>query len=287
MKIKLHSANSFTEIGNRENNEDNLFPPVGQSSINDSLFLVCDGVGGHYGGEIASTLACEYIPIYFNQNPTCSIDNQYVEQAIDYARQAIKAEQINQGIYGMSTTLTLLHFGDSGATVAHLGDSRIYHLRSGKIIWQSDDHSYVNSLVKTGMITKEEARNHPHRNQITRSLNADEDNSDDCAEIYQIADIQSGDYFFMCSDGVLEQICYDELLEFFIYSDSINSNFERLEAIREKCVSNTNDNFTAYLIQIEVVEDVTCNHNPPSETKTIPKKNYLQNILSPFLNIFK
>lgn len=287
MKIKLHSANSFTEIGNRENNEDNLFPPVGESSINDSLFLVCDGVGGHYGGEIASALACEYIPSYFNQNPTYSIDNQYVESAIDYAREAIKAEQISRGIYGMSTTLTLLHFGDSGATVAHIGDSRIYHLRNGKILWQSDDHSYVNDLVKTGMITKEEARTHSRRNQITRSLNGDEDTSNDCAEIYQIADIQAWDYFFMCSDGVLEQVDYDELLEFFIYSESFNSNFERIVAIREKCYGKTHDNFTAYLIQIEAVEDEAYNHTVPSTPKTIRRKNYLQRVLSPILDIFK
>lgn len=288
MKIKLHSTDSFTEIGNRENNEDNLFPLVSESSINDTLFLVCDGVGGLYGGEIASALACEYIPIYFQQNSVASIDTQYVEQAISYARQAIKEEQQKRSMFGMSTTLTLLHFGDKGATVAHLGDSRIYHLRNGKIIWQSDDHSYVNSLLKTGMITKEESRTHPRRNQITRCLNGDEEDSNDKPEITQITDLRDSDYFFMCSDGVLEQIYYDELLEFFIYSDSFNSNSERLEAIREKCYGKTQDNFTAYLIQVETVENDTDFYpsrlfQDQEANSTNNKKNYLLPI---FTSIF-
>lgn len=253
MKITIHKPECFTEIGQRANNEDNLYPSVGEASGEDRLFLVCDGVGGENGGEIASAIACHYIPEYFRQFPKEVSNAEFVEKALKQARQAIMLEQDKKVMTGMSTTLTLLHFHEQGATIAHIGDSRVYQLRNGKIIHITEDHSLVNSLIKAGMITKEQGQNHPKRNVITRSLNSDDDDSDDEAEVVSITDIQAGDYFFMCTDGVLEKID-EELLTRYLFDTAFSNNAERMAAIREHCYGDTRDNFTAYLIQVASVE---------------------------------
>ena len=103
----------------------------------------------------------------------------------------------------MATTLTMVSVGASGITLAHIGDSRIYQFRQGEIIYQTEDHSLVNSLVKLGKISKEEALTHPQKNVIIRAIQGSEHPTE--ADVVLLKDIQAGDYFFMCTDGVLER----------------------------------------------------------------------------------
>jgi protein phosphatase len=258
MKVKIYPPIGFSELGGRSNNEDALYPPVETVTASNTLFLVCDGVGGHSKGEVASSLACEDIPQYFKQNPVLVADQTYVEQAIRHARYGLQKELSlaganTQDASNMATTVTLLQLNEAGVTMAHLGDSRIYQLRNGQIIRRTEDHSFVNQLVKAGMITPEEAATHPRRNQITRSLNCDEDDSNDIPDVRIINDVLPGDYFFMCTDGVLEQL-YDELLTYYLFAPNLQENADKMEAIRKACYGNTRDNFTAYLIQIASVD---------------------------------
>ena len=149
----------------------------------------------------------------------------------------------------MATTITLLHIGESGITVAHIGDSRIYQFRDGQIIYHTTDHSYVQSLVDLGQITKEEAAVHPQKNVITRALMGTAHSVE--ADVAFITDIQEGDIFFLCTDGVTECLSDEKLTTFFDSTVNIESIKNK---IIEHCSETSKDNFSFYLIPIQGIQ---------------------------------
>ena len=255
MKITIHQPAGFNEAGGRANNEDSIYPLAGTATVLDRLFLVCDGVGGAHKGEVASFMACKNISAFFAQKGGQPVTGELVVKALDVTREAfIEIEKDDPETAGMATTMTLLYIDEAGVVLSHLGDSRIYHIRNGKVIYQTKDHKWVNELVESGVITPEQASQHPQRNVITKVITASRSDEPD---FLRITDIKPDDYFFMCSDGVLEQL-YDELLEYHLRDNPDNhpEPAEILEAIRNECAHKTNDNFSAYLIKIESVDEV-------------------------------
>ncbi|MPR36058.1 PP2C family protein-serine/threonine phosphatase [Salmonirosea aquatica] len=252
MSITIYQPVCFNETGNRTHNEDSVFPPPGHATVADRLFLVCDGVGGEHRGEVASAEACRCLSEYFAQNPDALASTDQVQQALEYTRGVFESiEKQDPDSAGMATTLTLLLLLDNKVAMAHLGDSRIYQVREGRIIYQTRDHKWVNELIASGVITEEQAREHPKKNVITRVLSA---SRPDQADFKIIDDVRAGDYFFLCTDGVLERV-YDGLLEYHLgqVSSESASTESIMASLREECEGMTNDNFSAYLIQIESV----------------------------------
>jgi serine/threonine protein phosphatase PrpC len=252
MKIGINQPVGFTEVGQRANNEDSIYPPKESVTPETRLFMVCDGVGGQHKGEAASALACESIATYFTMNPTAISDAPYIQAALKFTTENFKVKEAKEKeTQGMATTLTLLHLNEAGATLAHLGDSRIYHVRDGNIIFVTEDHKLVNELVRDGHISEQEALTHSQRNVITKVISADRN---DMPDVHIISDIAEGDYFFLCSDGVLEQI-YDDLLTYHLRETDDNdiSDDEKLENIRRECIGRTRDNFSAMLIRVNRV----------------------------------
>ena len=279
MKIRIHQPVGFNETGGRSNNEDCIFPAKDAATTSDRLFLVCDGVGGEHKGEVASTLACQSLNDYFSQFSGSDITLEKVKESLDYTLRAFEAvEKKDPGTHGMATTLTLLYLQGNGVALAHLGDSRIYQIRNGKIIFKSKDHKWVNELIESGVITEEQAREHPKRNVITRVISA---GRNDEPEFTLIGEVRPNDYFFMCSDGVLEQL-YDELLEYHLRANPDNEadTAEILEVIKEECYGKTNDNFSAYLIKIASVESEI----PLFQKTAIPEYNTTRKDASPLEN---
>lgn len=273
MKITIHSPVGFNETGGRSNNEDTIHPQVGEALASDRLFLVCDGVGGEHRGEVASALACQSLSHFTAQFKGAEMTLEVVKQALDYTLQAFeRLEKSDPETHGMATTMTLLYIQDNGIVLAHLGDSRIYQLRQGKIIFKSKDHKWVNELIESGVITEEQAREHPKRNVITRVISA---GRNDEPEFVLISDVKADDYFFMCTDGVLEQL-YDELLEYHLRDnpDNQSSPSEIIQAIKEECEGKTNDNFSAYLLKIAHVEiGAAPLQNPGQKEVPLPPEN--------------
>jgi protein phosphatase len=271
MKITIHQPAGFNEAGGRSNNEDSIFPMPGTAGVADTLFLVCDGVGGEHKGEIASSVACQCLSHYLDQLKTPDLTLENVQLALEYTRQTFEnIEKEDSDTHGMATTLTLLQICESGIAVAHLGDSRIYQVRNGKVIFQTKDHKWVNELVESGVITEEQARSHPKRNVITKVISAARNDQPD---FRLIQDVKAGDYFFMCTDGVLEQL-YNELLEYHLRDNPDNqaSPAEIINAIKEECEGKTNDNFSAYLIRIDSSETLAA---------IVPEKTIKVNIAPP------
>lgn len=248
MKVTLHPPLCLHEIGQRENNEDNVFPPKGSvpQSGPYQLYLVCDGVGGMEKGEVASQIACDVISSHLAGQTNVSKSD--IDQAVWYAEQEIGTYiEENIDALGMATTLTLLRIQDDGIIIAHLGDSRIYHVRGGQILHKTYDHSFVNELLSKKIITEEEAKNHPKRNVVTKAIMGGGEHQ--VPDFNHFQNILPGDYFFLCTDGITESISDPELAS--ILNTSNLSNEKKLKAIKHKCREHSKDNHSAYLLQIK------------------------------------
>jgi TPR repeat protein/serine/threonine protein phosphatase PrpC len=255
MQIVLHPPFALHESGGGSNNEDCIFPAKGTATVRNTFFLVCDGVGGQENGEVASRIVCDSFASFLGTVDTDAFDETVFRQALDYACRNLDAEGASTGTQKMGTTLTFICFHRKGVFMAHVGDSRIYHLRKQNghtgILYRSVDHSYVNELVRARIITPEEAVTHPKRNIITRALQPGL-KQPVMAEIHETEDVEAGDYFFLCSDGILEQV-NDALLCDVIARDT--DNRAKTEAIHAACRGRSHDNFSAYLIPVADVTD--------------------------------
>lgn len=264
MKFKIKAYN-LQELGQRSNQEDSLYPALGKSTPDDRLFILCDGMGGHEKGEVASATVCETISrvVLSAWHSGEALSDELFLQALSAAYDALDTKD-NGEERKMGTTLTFLCLHANGATVAHIGDSRIYQLRPAsknspaQIVFRTQDHSLVNDLVKIGEITEEEAKHHPQKNVITRAMQPCLEQRAK-ADIAHLTDVQTGDYFFMCSDGMLEQSTDDNILNIITKPNATDE--QKLEMLRQVTDENK-DNHTAHLVHIDKVEDSVASSEP-------------------------
>ena len=205
MSSKIITIGKLTDKGlspKRPYNEDSLLvlPDRG-------LYLVADGVGGRRGGEVASSTVVEVFNKIFNQQHHEDLRN-VVEGAIDLANQKIFSEaELNPELAGMATTLALVAVEGKRAIVAHVGDSRVYRHDGQGLICLTEDHSEVNEALRAGIITEEQAANHPRKNVINRAIGAEPDVEPDVVEI----DIDDRTSFILCTDGITRHITDEEI----------------------------------------------------------------------------
>jgi protein phosphatase len=174
------------------------------------LFLLCDGMGGEVGGEIASRMVVESIHEYFETHYIEGEENTTIAQSVEYAQyKLIEYTKLQPDMAGMGTTLVLLLIKDNKYYFANVGDSRIYLLRNGALMQLTTDHSEVQRMVEQGLITREEAAIHPLRNIITRALGSSNYKPDIAGPHL----LQEGDVFLLCSDGLTEYVKDDEILQ--------------------------------------------------------------------------
>lgn len=277
MEIKLAQAYSFCQLGQRKNQEDARWPNTDIIDEKQRFFVVCDGVGGSEKGEVASSTVCHSIQEALSHADLSAMlfTNQDFSMVLDVAYDALDSKA-NRQTKDMATTMTFVCFHQGGCMMAHIGDSRIYQVRPGHgIIYRSEDHSLVNSLVHNGIITPEQAVNHPQSNVITRYMGPKETDRDRCmATVVNTKDIQKNDYFFLCSDGVLHNLSDEELV---VILSSDKSNQEKNDIIASKSFSSS-DNNTAILINVaDVIDDSNEDEAPfeGSQTRPIKSKQYV------------
>lgn len=261
MKISIRQPLWFTEIGAKDNQEDYLWPNPQKANERQRIFILCDGMGGQDSGEIASETAATSIGVYLTSHRPKDgyVSEDLLNEALSYAYDELdkKDNPLSQRKMGTTMACVVVHRG--GVLAAHIGDSRIYHIRpslanvenglSG-IVYQSADHSLVNDLIRAGELTEEEARNFTQKNVITRAMQPHLERRYK-AEIYNIDDIQEGDFFFICCDGVLEQLS-NEKLGSIIAEDSLSDD-DKIAAIKSICDGKTKDNYSCWLIPINEV----------------------------------
>ncbi len=255
MDIEILKSVFYSAQGNKPNQEDAYYPLEFGKSSEQHVFLICDGMGGHEKGEVASNCVATVIGKETSEHGFQSVDEEkrIFEHALDSAYSELDQLDHSDSLKKMGTTLVFLSICRDGILIAHIGDSRIYQMRPGKgVVFQTRDHSLVNDLIAAGEITEEEARTYPRRNVITRAIQPHQDYREK-ATYNIIRDIKPGDLFLLCTDGVVEKLDNDDLCRILLTKKSPD---ERIKKLQEECSSrNTNDNNTAILIEVATVED--------------------------------
>jgi protein phosphatase len=227
----------------RSNNEDAYFLSQTEGDLNSfPFFLVADGLGGHAWGEVASRIAVEKAASVLSQlkPPT----EKAVRQAFEEAHYGIlEAKREKPEYLEMGTTMTALSLSGNLALFGNCGDSRAYLLREGSLRQITKDHSYVQKLVDSGLISKKEARYHPYRNVVTGVLGIE---GSFCVDVFTL-EVKEEDVFLLATDGLTEEIS-DELLE-----RIMNSNPPEIlvyELLREALDRGGQDNITLIVVKL-------------------------------------
>ena len=225
------------------------------------LYMVADGMGGHVAGEVASRVAVEAIEAFIQEtagadknrtwpfpfDPTVSLEANRLRAAFRLANRKIaSAIADSQDLRGMATTASAMLLGPQGASVAHVGDSRVYVLRGGKLEQITHDHSWVEEQVRAGTLTPTAARQHPWRNVVTRALSGGEDPEVDVTEVKP----RPGERYLLCSDGLFTVVADSRIAEL------LGDMKAPLDAIAGALIAAANeaggpDNITALILQID------------------------------------
>ena len=210
------------------------------------LFAVCDGMGGHAAGEVASSIAVSTIA----EKAPAGADDVLLGVAVEAANTAVMlgAEQ-GVGKPGMGCTASCCLIEEGRMAIAHVGDSRIYLLRHGSLVRVTHDHSYVEELVDSGQITADEARTHPSRSIITRALGSDPDMYADHFSL----EVSNGDRVILCSDGLSSMIADSEIEALAVSSATPQQAADNLVAAA--LTAGGLDNVT--VVVVDVVDDGT------------------------------
>lgn len=237
-----------TDVGRkRKANEDNGGHFI---TINGLVSVVCDGMGGHVGGAVASQVAIdtihEFLECQYYDDP-----REAIGLAIQAANEAIiKRTQVQPDLTGMGSTCVLLLVRDGKVYVGHVGDSRIYLIREKNIIQLTKDHSFVQTLVDMGQITKEEAERHPRKNEITNALGIPQMTPATIRP--DPIEPQAGDCFLLCSDG-LSGMVNDKAIERIVSKQREYTSQQRADILVQTANANGGvDNITVELVEFAV-----------------------------------
>lgn len=220
----------ISDIGRkRETNQDSIF-----LSNKDKLYIVADGMGGHSGGELASTMAVKYISEYAKQVQTSNekSNDQLVKEAITHANREIKTyADKDQTLRGMGTTVVCIKFSEDAASIGNVGDSRAYLITRGKIFQLTKDHSLVQEKINMGIYTRQQALEDPHKNVLSRTVGYEDKVNIDVFN-YKF---KKGDMFLLCSDGLHGKVSDEDII--FTLNQLIQADNLSFTSVRD-CVQN-------------------------------------------------
>lgn len=231
---------SHTEIGRvREHNEDDLRVDDGIG-----LFVVADGMGGHQAGERASHLAVDALQCYLQADDCDPCCCDHLRSAFRRANESIFRESLEfADRRGMGTTMTALVLQNGCYQIAHVGDSRAWLVRDGNCTQLTQDHSVMGEQLRAGLITREQAENHPLRNVLTRSLGNLPQVEVDVVE----GDVLPGDVFVLATDGMTRALDERGIAERIGMAASAQEAARDL--VRYACVADGSDNVTAVVVR--------------------------------------
>jgi protein phosphatase len=250
------TSEALSDVGRkRKGNED-----AHAVNLEQKLYVVADGMGGHAAGEVASRIAVEAIEEFvtltagnqeitwpFGLDETISYDGNRLKTAIRHAnRRVLEATRESAELEGMATTVAAVLVEGDVANLAHVGDSRIYRWSDEELTLLTSDHSWVNEQIQTGVISAEQARSHPLRNVVTRALGGRADLLVDV----QALRMKEGDVLLLCSDGLTTMISDEEI------ASTLRSSGDDIGRAARALVDEANghggeDNITVVLMKFE------------------------------------
>jgi len=243
-----------TDLGRvRENNEDKFefYMPEDDRTVaaRGSVFLVCDGMGGHAAGQIASEITAKtFIDVYMSHPATepfarfgaaVTAANRYVNDV----GAAIPARR------GMGTTLSGLVLIQDSAYTVQVGDSRIYRMRSGELLQLTHDHTWVDEAIRAGIIDEAQAETHPYKHVLTRAIGTEGEVAPDIEKM----NLQQGDLFMLCSDGLTNHVTNDQIAE--VMEGGIPSEIA-WKLVNMALQGGGSDNCTVLVVRVDELEPV-------------------------------
>ncbi len=226
--------------GKRARNEDDFFPHPKQQHNN--LFFVCDGLGGHGDGDIASAFVQQNLPLELNRSAEKNTD--VLNDAILKTHHNLCRYALQAGNLKMGSTVAALQFYKNNAFVGWVGDSRIYHIRNGRVLGKTKDHSIYQLMIDNGQIMNEEIIDPSLKNVIYQALGSDGKRIK--PSNYVAENVAVGDVFVLATDGVFEALNEEELIMI-----SAKTGQSKMDEIRELCELKSTDNFTCMLIEVQ------------------------------------
>lgn len=244
-----------TDLGRvRENNEDKFEFYMSEDpqvlASRGLIFLVCDGMGGHAAGQIASELACKtFIDVYMHHpasepETAMAAGVQAANRFVTDVGRAVPARK------GMGTTLSSLVLIQDAAYTTQVGDSRIYRLRNNELLQLTHDHTWVDEAVRAGMLTHEEAENHPYKHVLTRAIGTEGEVKADIERL----DLQVGDVFLLCSDGLINHVA-DEAIQQTLCEHKPADAVWRLVSLALQ--GGGSDNTTILVVRVDELQDLS------------------------------
>lgn len=240
--MKLVCA-GMTDVGTtREHNEDDFYLAEGE----EALCVVADGMGGHRSGEVASAMAIKAIVEFYRETTVdgkgdARLNDGEQERSLDEYRLVKAIRQANKAVFqaaseselyrGMGTTIVCGYFIEDGVYFAHIGDSRGYRFRNGKLEQQTEDHSLANEYVRMGILKSEDVEHFPYKNVITRACGL----TDDVEVDVVYSPVEPGDLFLLCTDGLTDMINDAGIQEML-------QDHKDLEKLAKALVDRANDN---------------------------------------------
>ena len=212
-------ASGLTDVGRKRKHNEDAYA----LDVNDGLFIVADGMGGHAAGEVAAKITVETIGEFiaatrqkeeatwpFKYNHALHFNSNRLAIAIEKANERVMAAVAAQPwLKGMGTTVVAGLLNEKILSLAHVGDSRAYLFRDGRLSRLTDDHSWVHEQVAAGILTEDEAKSHPLKNVVTRALGGGPSVSPDLQELA----FSPRDRFLFCSDGLTTMLSDEEIEE--------------------------------------------------------------------------
>ena len=253
--MKLEYAGQ-TDVGLKRGHNEDTFAVDAEFN----LYMVADGMGGHSSGEVASRMACEAITDFFHDTAEdADMTWPYkMEKGVAYEANRLsvgvklanlrihECAQSNPAQRGMGTTVVTARFSDEGLIIGHVGDSRVYMLRDGRLEQLTEDHSLLNDYIKMKDLTAEEIQNFPHKNVIVRALGMKETVQVDLLTVAP----RTGDVYVLCSDGLSGMVSDAKLQEVLIANldqGLVQTCAALIDAANE---AGGTDNITAVIVRV-------------------------------------
>jgi serine/threonine protein phosphatase PrpC len=256
--VKLGRSAALTDTGRKRRHNEDVYvldPPI---------FAIADGMGGANAGEVAAGLAADAL----RETADGGNGEEAVVTLIQEANRRVY-ERANEdaAASGMGTTMTVALIEDGRVQIGHVGDSRAYLIRDGRLTQLTDDHSLVGELVRSGKLAPEDAETHPQRSVITRALGTDPDVDVDTITV----ETRPGDVFLLCSDGLYSMVGNERIREL-VERHRGDLSVAAKALIRAANKGGGDDNITVVAFEIEgVVEDETLQIEDAARTQRRPE----------------
>jgi protein phosphatase len=242
-KLRIAAA---TDVGHVRRVNQDAYGYFHDQERDEVLFVVADGLGGHRGGDVASRIAIETLDAEFRVGE--DDPHSRLRTAIETAnRNILAAARKDRTLDGMGTTVVCLLLSKTGSSViAHVGDSRLYRLRADTFSAMTEDHSLVANLLREGVLSEQEAKDDPRRNQILRALGVREDLEVEVTEALPLA----GDRYLLCSDGLHGLIDDHEINRFLSGPVEDGSDDTAIRLVAAANRAGGNDNITCLIASL-------------------------------------